>query len=77
MINITVGQNAMKRTISVDESTTTIREALDTCGMDASRTTFHLNADVVTGDMLDKTFAQCDVYENCFLTAVVKADSAR
>lgn len=76
MINVTIGQNMMKKTVSVDESTTTLRSVLEENGMDAGRFTFHLNGDTVTDDMMDKTFAQNDVYENCFLTSVTKADSA-
>lgn len=76
MINVTMGQNMMKKTVSVDESTTTLRSALEANGMDASRFTFHLNGDAVTADMMDKTFAANGIYENCFLTSVTKADSA-
>ena len=41
--------------------------------------TFHLDGDVVTSDMLDKTFMALDRFDSqtpYFLTAVTKADSA-
>lgn len=76
MINVTIGQNLMKKTVSVDESTATLRNVLEENGMDASRATFHLNGDAVTADMMDKTFAQNGIYENCYLVSVQKADSA-
>lgn len=66
----------MKKTVEVDESTATLRSALEENGMDAGSSTFHLNGDTVTGDMLDRTFAENNIYEDCYLTSVTKADSA-
>ncbi len=76
MIKVTVGQNMVKKTVEVDESTQTLRNVLNDNGMDANRFTFHLNGDAVTQDMLDKTFVENGVYENCFLVSVSKTDSA-
>lgn len=76
MIKVTVGQNMVKKTVDVDESTQTLRSVLEENGMDANRFTFHLDGDTVTRDMLDKTFAENGIYENCFLVSVSKTDSA-
>lgn len=75
MIKVTIGQNMMRKTVEVDESTTTLRSALESAGMNTAAT-FWLDADVVTPPMMDQTFAACGVYDNCNLTSVTKADSA-
>lgn len=76
MINVTIGSNMSRRTVTVDESTTTLRSVLDQNGLDYNRFTFHLDGDTVTADKLDKTFAENGVFENCFLVSVSKTDSA-
>ncbi len=76
MIKVTIGQNMVKKSVEVDESTATLRSVLENNGMDANRFTFHLNGDAVTSDMMDKTFVQNGVYEDCFLVSVSKTDSA-
>lgn len=76
MIKVTVGQNLMKKVFNdIDESTMTLRSVLEKAGMNTAAT-FHLDGDVVTADMMDKTFAANGVYENCYLVSVTKADSA-
>lgn len=75
MINITVGRGIYHKTLNnKDESTYTLREAVTEGGLDYTAVQFHLNADIVTNDMWDKTFAQCDIYDDCFVTAVAKAE---
>lgn len=76
MIKVTVGSNFSQIPVEVDESTETIRSVLDKAGIDYSRFTVHLNGDVVTSSMLDKTFAENGILENAFLTSTTKADSA-
>lgn len=76
MINVTVGSNMNRRTVSVDESTTTLRSVLENNGIDYNRFTVHLDGDPVTNDKLDKTFAENGVFDNCFLVSVSKTDSA-
>lgn len=76
MINVTIGSNMSRRTVTVDESTTTLRSVLDQNGLDYNRFTVHLDGDTVTADKLDKTFAENGVFENCFLVSVSKTDSA-
>lgn len=76
MINVTIGSNMSRRTVAVDESTTTLRSVLDQNGLDYNRFTVHLDGDTVTADKLDKTFAENGVFENCFLVSVSKTDSA-
>lgn len=76
MINVTIGSNMSRRTVTVDESTTTLRSVLDENGLDYNRFTVHLDGDTVTADKLDKTFAENGVFENCFLVSVSKTDSA-
>lgn len=76
MIKVTIGSNvAVFTDKEVDESTVTLRQEVEKYGMDSTGVTFHLDGDVVTEDMWDKTFAENDRYEDCFLTAVVKSDS--
>lgn len=75
MIKVTIGQNMIRKTVEIDESTTTLRSALENAGMNTSAT-FWLDSDVVTPPMMEKTFAECGVYDNCYLTSVTKADSA-
>mgnify|MGYP005769727875 FL=1 len=76
MIKVTVGSNMNRRTVEVDESTTTLRSVLDNAGIDYTRFTVHLDGDTVTSDKLDKTFAENGVMDNCFLVSVSKTDSA-
>ena len=78
MIKVTIGQNMNRKTVEVDESTTTLRSVLESNGMNPNAT-FHLDGDVVTADMLDKTFMDLDRFDSqtpYFLTAVTKAHSA-
>lgn len=74
-ITVTYGTNVARMTAEIDPSTTTIRQFMDEYGLDYHRFTYHLGADVVTEQKMDKTFAENGVFENCFLTSVTKADS--
>lgn len=74
MINVTIEQSMLRKTIRVDESTTTLLSVLKENGIDTAYFAFRLNGDAVTDDMMGKTFVQNDVYENCLLTAVTKDD---
>lgn len=75
MINVRIGQDFFKKDVTIDESTTTLSGLLTENGFTPTGVNFHLNGDTVTADMWDKTFAECGIYENCYLTAVTKADS--
>lgn len=78
MIKIVVGQNMMKKTVEADETVATVRSVLEDAGMDPNAT-FHLDGDVVTADMMGKTFLELgrmDSAATYFLSSVTKADSA-
>ena len=77
MITVTVISNSIRKTVNdVDPSTRTIRSVLDEAGLDYNRFSVHLFGDVVTSDMLDKTFVDNGIYEDCTFASVTKADSA-
>lgn len=76
MIKVTVGSNFNQKVVEVDESVDTVRKVLDDNHIDYNRFTVFLTGDVVRTDMLDKTFAQNGVYEDCYLVTTTKADSA-
>lgn len=77
MIKVTVSTNSIRKVIdNIDPSTRTIRSVLDEAGLDYNRNQVHFYGDVVTRDMMDKTFVENGIYEDAMFSAVVKADSA-
>ena len=77
MINVTISTNSIRKVIeNVDPSTRTLRSVFDEAGLDYNTKQIHFYGDVVTRDMLDKTFVENGIYENAMFSAVVKADSA-
>lgn len=77
MIKVTISTNSIRKVIeNVDPATRTLRSVFDEAGLDYTTKQIHFYGDVVTRDMLDKTFVQNDIYEDAMFSAVVKADSA-
>jgi hypothetical protein len=78
MIKVFVGSNLSRESVTVDETSTTLRSVMDDKGVDYNRFTCHLNGDTVSASDLDKTFADCGMKndDTCYLVSVTKADSA-
>ena len=75
MITIKIGNNLERKTVIVDENTT-VRNALESNGIDYSTGVTTLDgAPLRPGDM-DKSFAQFGITEKCTLVNVLKADNA-
>lgn len=75
MIKVCVGNNVKRDNVIVD-SAATLRSVLENAGIDYTKGTMHLDGCALTPGDLDKTFAQMNVTEKCFLLNVVKADNA-
>lgn len=75
MIKVTVATN-VKRDAVVVPDTTTIRTVLENAEIDYSRWMVNLDGSSLQPGDLDKSFAEFDVTEKCFLSAIVKADNA-
>ena len=75
MIQVIVGNNVKRNTVVVD-STTTLREVLESNQIDYTRGVMHLDGVSLNPGDLDKTFASLGVTERCYLLNVVKADNA-
>ena len=75
MITIKIGNNLERKTVIVDENTT-VRNALESNGIDYSTGVTTLDgAPLRPGDM-DKSFAQFGITEKCTIVNVLKADNA-
>lgn len=75
MIKVTIGNN-VKRSDEILDRNTTLREALEIAEVDYSRGIINLDGSSLSPGDLDKTFADFEINEKCFLTSVVKADNA-
>jgi hypothetical protein len=75
MIKVTIGNN-VKRTTTILDENTTLREALEDAEIDYSRGTMNLDGSSLGPGDLDKTFADFGIKDKCFLLNVVKADNA-
>jgi len=75
MIKVTIGNN-LKRTDEILDANTTLREALESAGIDYTTGIMNLNGSTVSLDDLDKTFADFGITDKCRLLNVVKADNA-
>ena len=76
MIKVNVSTNMTRKTVEIDESTTTIRSFMDQEHLDYGRFQFHIAGEAVTAGMLDKTFAENGYYDDVYLVSVTKTDSA-
>ena len=75
MIKVTIGNNVKRETIIIDKNTT-LRAALEDNGVDYTRGVMHLDGSSLQPGDLDKTFADFNITEKCYLLNVVKADNA-
>lgn len=75
MIQVTVGNNVKREKVIV-EASTTLRTALEDVGVDYTRGVMHLDGSSLSPGDLDKSFADFNIAEKCFLLNVVKADNA-
>ena len=75
MIKVTVGNNVERKPVFIDENTT-LRDCLESNGVDYTRGVMHLDGSSLNPGDLDKTFASFGITERCFLLNVVKADNA-
>mgnify|MGYP001025814912 FL=1 len=75
MIKVTIGNNVKREAIIIDKNTT-LRAALEDNGVDYTRGVMHLDGSSLQPGDLDKTFADFNIQEKCYLLNVVKADNA-
>ncbi len=75
MIKVTIGNNVKREAIIIDKNTT-LRAALEDNGVDYTRGVMHLDGSSLQPGDLDKTFADFNITEKCYLLNVVKADNA-
>ena len=76
MINVIVGQNAVRKS-DIVESSTTLREVLENNNIDYTVGVMHLDGVSLQPGDLDKTFSDFGIENRCYLLNVVKADNAR
>lgn len=75
MIKVTVGNNANRYPVIVDENMTP-RALLEQENIDYASGTNHLDGSTMKPGDLDKTFAELGIKEKCYLLNVVKTDNA-
>lgn len=75
MIQVTIGNNISRKSWPFDPNTT-LREALESKGIDYTIGMTSLDGATLSPGELDKTFADFNITERCFLLNVVKADNA-
>lgn len=75
MIKVTISNN-VKRTTEIFADTTTLRQALERAEIDYSRGMVNLDGSPLQPGDLDRTFADFNIAEKCFLSSIVKADNA-
>ena len=75
MIKIVVG-TGLQRTEMVVSSDTTIMQACEEAGLNIGAGGITFNGSTVRPDEFNKTFADFNIVDKCFLMQVVKADNA-
>lgn len=75
MLKVTIGNNVNRKQIMVDEDIT-LRECLEQNEIDYTRGFIHLDGSALQAGDMDKTFAELNIKERCYLLQVVKADNA-
>ena len=75
MIKVTIGNNVKREAVIIDKNTT-LRAALEDNGVDYARGVMHLDGSSLQPGDLDKTFADFNIAEKCYLLNVVKTDNA-
>ena len=75
MIKVTVSNNVKRETVFVSDDRT-LRSVLEENQIDYTRGMTNLDGSPLRAGDLDKTFADFNIAEKCFLSAIVKADNA-
>lgn len=75
MIQVTVGNNAGRHPVIIDENMTP-RALLEQEHIDYAKGTNHLDGSTLQPGEMDKTFAELGIKERCYLLNVVKTDNA-
>lgn len=75
MIKVTMGNNVKRSSEIIDENTT-LRDALESAGIDYTIGMMNLDGSTLSPGDLDKTFAEFGITDKCYLLNVVKADNA-
>lgn len=75
MIRVIINNNLHKDSYNLDENMT-LRQALETNGVDYSVGVVSLDGSPLRAGDMDKTFADFGIAEKCHLSVVVKADNA-
>ena len=75
MVRVTIGNN-LERKEEVFTRETTLREALDTTGLNYKIGIINLNGSSLSDKDLDKTFEDFGIEDYCYLLSVVKVDNA-
>lgn len=73
MIQVIIGTNLERKTITVDPSRT-IKSVLEENNIDYSKGGVHLDGLAIAGGDINKTFADHNITERCILVSVIKAD---
>lgn len=76
MIKCFVGNNVSRRPVIVDEQTTTLRKVLEDAQIDYSLGMTSLDGSTLQAGDLDKTFADFNITEQCYLLNTAKAVNA-
>ena len=75
MIKVTIGNN-VKRSSEILDENTTLREALEDAGIDYTIGIMNLDGSTLEPGDLDRTFADFNITDKCYLLNVIKADNA-
>ena len=76
MIKVTIGTNTNRRNVNVDPNRT-IKSVLDEQDINYSTGILQLDGATLQPGEINKTFADFNITESCYLISVVKADNAR
>ena len=73
MIQVTVGTNTEKKTITVNPSKT-LKEVLISEHIDFAKGDVYLDGEKLTAEKINKTFTDAGITSDCYLISVVKAN---
>jgi hypothetical protein len=76
MIKVTIGTNTNRKAVNVDPNRT-IKSVLDEQNVNYATGILQLDGATLQPGEINKTFADFNITESCYLISVVKADNAR
>ena len=76
MIKVTIGTNTNRKNVNVDPNRT-IKSVLDEQNVNYATGILQLDGATLQPGEINKTFADFNITESCYLISVVKADNAR